>query len=633
MGPLKLKETEIKEDLPLFSSIVEALEYWSQRYPSKEYCNVVDFKGEEQKITFKDLDEESRRYAEWLKKMGLKKGERVILALPNARSFLSSFLGTLRAGGIAVPVVARDRLLLGLNRAAETLAHICRDSAAKYILTTEHHAALFKEITREHKELGVVLATVEKIPRDIQFSTDPLRVFPEDIAFIQYTSGSTSLPKGVVIRHHQMIAQIRSIMDGLKSNAKDVAVSWLPLFHDMGLVGGFLHSLYVGMKLILMSPEKFLFDPKSWLEAISKYKATMSAGPNSAYGLATKRVRPDDIKGLDLSSWRVAFSGSEPISVDTMKKFEEAFKAYGFNPGAVVPGYGMAENCLSITFTRPGEGLKYDCVDREVLEKEKKATRINPNRTNEGVCFVSCGKPVMGNEVMIVSDEGKILDEREIGEVVVRGPSVMDGYFQKEHETKKVIRNRWLYTGDLGYLAEGELYIAGRKKDMIIKGGRNYCPQDIEVVAQYVEGIRSGAVLAFGMYDEKSGSEKVVVLAEAKPDQLKHRERLAKEISRVVTQDLGLSPDEVRIYPRGTFQRTSSGKVQRAKYKQLYMAGKLKEKISFGQRFRYFRFRLTLLLSMMFYYIGSFIRRLSLGKRKNKEASSHSDSQGSKTAL
>ena len=597
-------------NLPPFTSVIEALEHWSKENPTKEYCLISDMKGGEERVTFKDLYEESQRYAQWLKEKGLSKGERVVLAIPNSRSFLASFLGTLMAGGVAVPVCARDRLLQSLDKASETIAYIFRDCAAKYILTTESNKTLCERAIKSVcGDTETVISLVERFPEEVHFRSNPLKIFPEDLAFIQYTSGSTSLPKGVMINHEQLMAQLRSIVHGLKSSAKDIAVSWLPLFHDMGLVGAFLHSLYVGMRLVLMSPEKFIFDPKEWLLAISKYKATMSSGPNSAYKLCATRIRAEDIQGLDLSSWRVAFTGAEPISVNALETFDKQFRPYGFNSHAFVAGYGMAENCLAITFQKPGAGLKYDCIDRQIFEKEKRATPIELNHSEAAMTIVSCGKPVLGNEIRIVDDKGKILGERQAGEVIVRGPSVMQGYFKKESETENTIRCHWLYTGDVGYLAQGELYITGRKKDMIIKGGRNYCPQDIESVVEKVEGVRGGAVLAVGIYDEGGATEKMVVLAETKPSFYKKKEVLILNIRKAISEAIGISPDEIHLYPRGTFQRTTSGKVQREKHKQLFLSGKLKERVTLRDRLRYFKFRLHLLISMFFYYLSSWVKR------------------------
>jgi len=589
-----------------FSSVIEALEYWNKVHPHKEYCSLNSLKGEE-KITFRELYEESKLHASWLREQGLKKGDRVILALPNGRSFLTGFLGTLMAGGVAVPVVTRVSFLQSITKLAETLGHIFRDAAAKYVLTTAENKKLCEETIKKSQQ-QTVISLVDHMPKNKQFSLDPLKILPEDIAFIQYTSGSTNLPKGVVIQHQQLVAQIQSIIHGLKSNAKDCAVSWLPLFHDMGLIGAFLHSLYVGMKLVLLSPEKFLFDPKAWLMAIAEHRATLSAGPNSAYSLCASKIKSEEIKNLDLSSWRVAFSGAEPISVTTIQKFIDRFKPYGFDSKAFVAGYGMAENCLSISFMEPGAGLKYDGIRRDEFEAHQKAVLIDPTDKKNVLTFVSVGKPVKDQEVIIVDENDTILPERHVGEIAVRGPSMMAGYYQKEYESQKTIRHGWLYTGDLGYFAKGELYIVGRKKEMIIKGGRNYCPYDIERAAEMVSGVRAGNVVAFGVFDEGLGTEKVLILAEVKPEAYKNRKEISAQILKSVMQAVGIAPDEVIIYPKGFLTKTTSGKLQRTKYRELYLTGKLKNKISLKDRFRYFLFRVNLLISMFFYFISSKIR-------------------------
>ncbi|MBI4041751.1 MAG: fatty acyl-AMP ligase [Deltaproteobacteria bacterium] len=593
---------------PKFNSVIEALAYWHSTAPNKPYCSIVSLSGEEDHLTFDDLYQESCAYASWLQSQGLQKGDRVILAVPNGRSFLSGFLGTLMAGGVAVPVVCRNSILSGFNRVVENLGHIFRDAAAKYILTTQSNQGACEDALKAFGQIATI-STVETLPKSVQFSQDPLKIFPEDIAFIQYTSGSTSLPKGVVVRHHQLIAQLESIVHGLKSNVKDCAVSWLPLFHDMGLIGTFLHSLYVGMKLILMEPERFIFDPKEWLRAISKHKATLSTGPNSAYSICLSRIEPSELEGIDLSSWRVAFTGAEPIQASTIEAFIEKFKPFGFDPKAFVAGYGMAENCLAITFCQSGEGLRYDTILKKEFELHQKAVTVPTGDSEPMLTFVSVGTPIQGHEVVIVNENGVVLGDRCVGEIVARGPARMDGYFQKEAVNKKVIRNGWLYTGDLGYLAEGQLYVVGRKKDMIIKGGRNYCPQDIELACEGVSGVKKGCVVAFGVPEAQLGTEELIVIAEIKPMVKGHEKRIEKEISAAIFDQVGIRPGKILLFPIKVLTKTTSGKIQRAKAKEQYLQGNLMVPISWRERLRYFRFRLNLFISMCFYYLSGWFKR------------------------
>ena len=589
-------EFEEKHLSPRFENIVEALFHWKDKKAHNIYCRLNTFSGEET-LTYHELYLEALQYCGRLRKSGLVKGDRVLLAVPNGRSFLSGFLGTLMAGGVSVPVVTRDSIFIGLNKAHEVVGHILEDCQAQFVITTPQNEKLWQSLSSK-LNLGQLHIIYDKNEEEDNIAGLPVELFPDDYAFIQYTSGSTSLPKGVVIPHRQLIYQVESIVVGLNSSEKDRAVSWLPLFHDMGLIGTFLHSLYVGMEIVIMSPEKFLFDPKQWLLAISKYKATMSTGPNSAYSICVSRIKPEEIEGLNLSSWRVAFSGAEPISVEIMNRFIEMFEPYGFNGRAICPGYGMAENCLAISFCEPGEGLKWDCVQRDALEVKKKAI---PGESFDGrtVCFVSVGRPILDHTIHIVDEKGKAMDERSVGEICVKGPCIMAGYFHKYEETAKTLKDDWLYTGDLGYIADGELYITGRKKDLIIRGGRNYAPQDLERAAEKIEGVRSGCIIAVGLFDEKSGTEKIAVLAEVKPPFYKKQDEVKKQISKAIFEEIGIAPDEVFIYRRGTLLRTTSGKLQRGKYKQLLEEGRLESSFSLLDRLHYFKFRVHVLWSIL----------------------------------
>ncbi len=581
---------------PRFNTIIEALSHWNNKKTQKIYCRLNTISGEET-LTYHDLYLEALNYCGKLRHSGIEKGDRVLLAVPNGRTFLSGFLGILMSGGVAVPVVTRDSVFIGLNKAHEIIGHILEDCQARFIITTPQNEKLWKSLAAQLK-LGPINIIYDKDKSENNIAGLPVELFPDDYAFIQYTSGSTNLPKGVVIQHKQLIYQVESIVVGLNSSEKDIAVSWLPLFHDMGLIGTFLHSLYVGMEIVLMSPEKFLFDPKQWLLAISKYKATMSTGPNSAYSICVSRIKPEEIEGLNLSSWRVAFSGAEPVSIEIMNQFIEMFEPYGFNGRAICPGYGMAENCLAISFCVPGEGLKWDSVQRDALESKKKAIQ-GGTCDEKTVCFVSVGRPILDHTVHIIDEKGHVLPERSVGEICVKGPCIMAGYFHKYEETAEALKDDWLYTGDLGYVAEGDLYITGRKKDLIIRGGRNYIPQDLERSAEKVEGVRHGCVIAVGLFDEKTGTEKIAVLAEVKPQFYKKEADIKKKISRAIFEEIGIAPDEVFIYRRGTLLRTTSGKLQRAKYKKLLEEGSLDNSFSLLDRIRYFKFKVHVLWSVL----------------------------------
>ncbi len=600
MAQTEQKIRELPEEVLEFRSILEALNYWNETSPQKIYCHTENLVGNVESLTFSELHLEAERIAALLKNHNIQKGDCVILALANNKTFLFSFLGILMSGGIPVPVVTHEGFFHNLKQAYTMMLHVLEDTKAKLILTDNPHKKLWDTVLKKNVGSGHILL-VEDRPQN-HFEKEKTAIFPEDIALIQYTAGSTSLPKGVMITHRQLMYQIKAIAYGLGTSSKDCAVCWLPLFHDMGLIGGFLHTLYVGMRFVLLTCESFLFDPKKWLWAISKHGATLSAAPNSAYNMCVARINTQDIEGLDLSCWKVAFSGAEPLSVETFKKFTEKFKPYGFNPNTILPGYGMAENCLAISFCKRGEGLNWDCVQRAELEHHHRAIPIK-NEKERSVCFVSVGKPILYHEIAIMGDEEQILPERHIGEILVKGPCVMAGYFHNYEETVKTIHNNWLYTGDLGYIAGGNLYITGRKKDLIIVGGRNYYPQDLEQAAEEVVGVRKGCVIAVGLYDEALGTEKSVVLAEIKPEKYKETEAITQKISHTVFNAVGIVPDKVLLYRAGTLYRTTSGKLQRSKYKQMLEEGELIPSITFLDRIRYFKFRLQRRLRVFFYLL------------------------------
>jgi fatty-acyl-CoA synthase len=401
--------------------------------------------------------------------------------------------------------------------------------------------------------------------------TPPL-VGPEDLCFLQFTSGSTSKPKGVMVTHANLWANAHAFLGpkGLHRYEDDVAVSWLPLYHDMGLIGFVLATLIFDFQAVLMPTELFARSPRLWLEAIHKYRGTVTYAPNFAYQLLTKRVKPRDLEGLDLSRLRVAGCGAEPIRAQTLKDFAEKLAPAGFRPNVFLPSYGMAEATLAITFHQLGEAMIVDRVDTEAM-KEGVARQASPE-TQTVSEIVSCGAPFAGHEVKVIGDDGHALPERRVGQVLTRGPSVTRGYFENAEATAQSWQDGWLKTGDLGYFAGGNLYICGRIKDLIIIRGANFYPQDIEWAAGELEGVRRGNVVAFSVVQDEA--EALVLVAEANSGDAA---RLRAQIARAVTDELGLAPAHVAIVPVGTLPKTSSGKAQRQKTKQMYERGELPE--------------------------------------------------------
>jgi len=347
-------------------------------------------------------------------------------------------------------------------------------------------------------------------------------------------------------------------------------VSWLPLYHDMGLIGTLLFPIYWRFPLVLMSPLAFLQRPSRWLWAVHRHRATMSAAPNFAYGLCVKRVRPAEREGLDLSSWRFTLNGAEPVNLRTVTEFTRAFAPHGFRAETMLPVYGLAESCVAVTCPTPGQPVRHETVDRARLVDGHAV----PASGKGSMALVGVGGPIPAHEVKIVDEHGATLPEREVGHIVVAGPSLMAGYVNDADATAAVLRNGWLWTGDLGYFAGGHLFVTGRAKDLIIVRGRNHYAEDLERAAERIEGVRAGGVVAFAVYDEEKASDLVVLVCETRVGGDEAR-ALVTAVRERVSEHCAVGVDEVVLAPPGAIPRTSSGKRQRSACRELYLAGTL----------------------------------------------------------
>ncbi|TAK06740.1 MAG: acyl-CoA synthetase, partial [Candidatus Manganitrophaceae bacterium] len=396
----------------------------------------------------------------------------------------------------------------------------------------------------------------------------------DDPALIQFTSGSTGMPKGVLLDHQNILANIRASVQAAAFRPTDVGVSWLPLYHDMGLIGSWFCALYFGIPVAILSPITFLTRPERWLWTIHYHQATLSAAPNFAYELCVRKIDDRAIEGLDLSSWRIAFNGAEPVSPDTLARFTRRFAPYGFRKETLLPVYGLAECSVSLCFPPLGRPPRIDPVAREIFERQRKAEPASPSDTTP-LRFVACGIPLPGHEVRIIDPLGKEVAERIEGTLQFRGPSVMKGYFHDPAATEAVFQDGWCDSGDLAYRADGEIFITGRRKDIIIKAGRNLYPQEVEEIAGEIPGIRKGCVAAFGVADPEIGTEKLVVIAETREEKKEVRKRLAAEVMERVAAATDVRPDLVLIVPPGTVPKTSSGKLRRSACREAYLRGEI----------------------------------------------------------
>ncbi len=553
--------------VPEFSTLQQALRWHTGTHPERVYLHLVTGIGEYEPLTYRQLDMGARRVGHGLLRHNLAQRETVALMLPTSLEYFYSFFGVLYAGGIPVPLYPPARP----SRIEEHLrrqAAILNNAQATVMITVPEArqlAALIKAMVPTLRHVVVV--------EDLW--TDPLEgpVREEDgndIAFLQYTSGSTGEPKGVTLTHYNLFSNLRSMNEVLQVDQDDVFVSWLPLYHDMGLIGTCLSTLYYGMNLVVMSPLLFLTRPLTWFWAISHFRGTNAPSPNFGYEMLLKRIRDEDMEGIDLSSWRIAYNGAETVSPDTIVRFTERFRRWGFRHGAMSPVYGLAECCVGLSFPQPPESEPViDQVDRQhfaTTGEVRPATEDDPSPLR----FVACGKVIPRHEVRVLDSQGRELPEGMEGVLQFRGPSATSGYFRNPEATARLFDGDWLNTGDRAYLRNGEIYITGRSKDLIVRAGRNIYPTEIEDAVGELEGVRAGCVAAFATGQGDGSGERLVVVAETREEDPEKRQALRERIQARVLEDLDISVDEVMLAASGAIPKTSSGKLRRGEARQRY---------------------------------------------------------------
>ena len=528
----------------------------------------VDKDGAEHDVPFPVLRDSARALGGALRGRGLDRGDRVALVIPEAAGFLTTFLGASAAGLVPTPLV--DPGHAGENVAyLEMVAPLLRAARARAIVTTPSLLPLLARVRVSAPTISFVAAWSELTGRALAAeSTDPSAP-----ALLQFTSGSTSQPRGVVLTHANLAANIHAIGGpaGIDISHADVGVSWLPLFHDMGLIGLALCPLYFGCRGVFLSAAAFLKRPAVWLQTIARHRGTVSFAPNFAYEMCVRRVKDAELDGLDLSSWRVAGCGAEPIQAATLEAFAAKLARAGFRDTSFVAAYGLAEHTLAVALAPRDRGLRVDTIRAPELAAHRRAVPCSPN-TPSVARLVSCGRPFPDHALRIIDDHGHPVGERVVGEILVSGPSVMQGYLSDLGAPADVVRDGWLSTGDLGYLADGELFVCGRRKETIIVAGRNYFPQDLERVVNRVPGVRSGRVAAFAAV-EPGHPDRAVVVVETQG--AVPADALQAEVRRRVLQATGLAVHEIVLAPKGTIGRTTNGKLRRAELRDRYAAGTL----------------------------------------------------------
>ena len=561
-------------------SFLDVLRERTDAEPDRVQIHLMD--GDDGRdISHGQLLERSREVAAGLIASGLRRGETVAVMLPTGEDFFYAFFGISLAGGIAVPIyppAQASKIEEYVNRQVGIL----RNADVRLLISFGRVQAVSHVMRLGLPGVREVITVGELRQRGRARRAGD--VDPADIFFLQYTSGSTGDPKGVTLTHSNVLANVRGIGWGVAATPEDAVVSWLPLYHDMGLIGSWLFSVYHGLPITILSPLDFLSRPERWLWALTDAgRDVLCPAPNFSFELCARKIPDDALTDIDLSRWRVVINAGEAVLPETLARFERRFEPYGFNAKGFIPCYGLAESSVALTFPPLRRPPLIDTIDRARFEREGLAAPLagggwDDENENNVMRFVANGLPLPGHEVRIVDAEDREVGERARGRVLFRGPSKTSGYYRNPEATAAVTnQDGWMDTGDLGYWADGEIYITGRLKETIIKGGHNIAPQEIELAAADVTGVRRGCVAAFGVTDGDTGTERLVVVAETRTGERGEFTRLREQIVTTVAKRVGIPPDHVELVAAQSIPKTSSGKIRRAETKRLFEAGRLGE--------------------------------------------------------
>lgn len=566
--------------MEIFKTLIELIQYRTEKSPYETaYIFLQDGEHESERLTYQQLNTNAKCIAAYLQSQDAKNKRALLLYQPGL-DFIAAFLGCIYSGVVAVPVCPPKR-----NRRFDLYQAIARDSEAELVLTTSNILnKLDKKSLDESKLLQLNYIVTDKIPISLATNWYSSLLSEKTLAFLQYTSGSTGTPKGVMISHENLLHNQQLICDAFSHTDKSVILGWLPFHHDMGLVGNLLQPLYLGRPCILMPPMAFISKPSRWLQAISRYRATTSGGPNFSYDLCVRKITSGQMKNLDLSCWKVAFNGAEPINANTLSKFASVFAPYGFDIKSFYPCYGMAETTLIVTGGLITSTPKFKSNNEDNLEESKQEVNQNLNTSTKKV-LVGCGSTLGDQKIKIVDPENLCeCSPNEIGEIWISGKSVSKGYWNKKDETIKAFNayldignGPFFRTGDMGFIHQGELYVTGRLKELIIIRGKNYYPNDIELTIQKSNPsifTDTSAVFDIDIENEK----KVIVVQEVQRNFI-HKIDISNTIADIresVLQTYELRIDDIVLVKPGSIPKTSSGKVQRFACRDNFMSKSLK---------------------------------------------------------
>jgi fatty-acyl-CoA synthase len=541
------------------------------RHPDRVSLILQHAGQEDRPLSYAALLQGSSGFAGMLARAGIHPGEVVVLILQHGADLVFSFFGSILYGAIpSIMPFLTEKLSPERYRAdLQALIRITRPAA---IVTYPQFADEVRQAITPGSSVRALLLTDELQPDP---TLDDVHIFPglrrspDEIVLLQHSSGTTGLQKGVALSHRAVISQLDAYSEAIGLNEEDVIVSWLPLYHDMGLIAGFIMPVMRGVPLVLMSPFDWVRAPHRLFQAVSRYRGSLSWLPNFAYNFCAQKARDSQLSGVDLSSWRAVINCSEPVRWESHQAFYERFKGFGLRYEALQTSYAMAENVFGVTQSRLGQPPAIDIIDRQAFMSEHVARPAAEGQPS--MVMMSSGRPLRNTRVRILDERRRELPERVIGEIAIQSDCMLSGYYNRPDLTEKAFYQGWYLTGDLGYLADGELYVSGRKKDVIIVGGKNVYPQDLEAIAGEVPGVHPGRVVAFGIFDEVAGTEEVAIVAEADTDDPLERERIADAIRSHVTRNSAVAVRYVRVVDPRWLIKTSSGKIARAANREKFL--------------------------------------------------------------
>ena len=558
------------------STLVAALrDHWETR-PDQPAIHLLRAKRPDVGLRYRDLIAAAAGVAARLAEAGIARGDVIAVILQHGEPLVAAFWGAILHGAVPtiLPFLTEK---LSPEKYRQDLASLFAITRPAAIIT---YAEFGAEARRAIADAPAGTATPLVLDLDAIKPVAPdwdalggVAARADDIALLQHSSGSTGLQKGVALSHQAILNQLESYARAIRlAPATDVIASWLPLYHDMGLIASFVLPVTLGVPLVLLSPFDWVRAPARLLQAISTYRATLCWLPNFAYNFSATRIRDRDLEGLDLSSMRAFVNCSEPMRAASHRMFAERFAAIGVRDVMMTTCYAMAENVFAVTQGGINGPVVVDRPIARDLREDRHARLASPGEAADVVEMLSAGRPIDGVTLRIVNDARAPLGERHIGEICLRSNSMLTGYFHRDDATQTSIRDGWFYTGDLGYVADGELYVTGRKKDLIIVGGKNVYPQDIELLVEEVEGIRAGRVVAFGLFDEAAGTEEIAVIAECEPSDEDGLAQLREDVRRSIAQRSDVVARVIELVPPRWLIKTSSGKVARTANKDKYLA-------------------------------------------------------------